>query len=75
MFILGDDRDFFGGIGSNGALKSNAVSDFELAKGVKYDFKKGVMHNLKADDSIRGHSDITGKEVARAISHAVDVGQ
>lgn len=71
---IGGPDDLYGGIGSNGALKTpernNAVTTL-LKPDEPYHLASGKVHNLKADDHITGHSDITNDAVAHAILSAV----
>ncbi|HEV2147475.1 MAG TPA: hypothetical protein VGR37_08730 [Longimicrobiaceae bacterium] len=69
---LGDKDDPFGGIGRNGAQKSNAVEKFRLSPlKTRYEFEGGSLYNLLADDFVSDHSDVTDEEVAYAILSAV----
>lgn len=70
---LGDASDIFGGLGSNGTqtpetTPEGAPDGVLLAVGGAYSFSKGVKPstpcNLKADEFIKGHSDIQKDEVA-----------
>ena len=68
---VGDKNDLYGGIGANGSQGTNAV---ELVLGdaaVGYQFQAGAVHNLKADRTITGHSDVTNPAVANALGHAM----
>lgn len=73
---LGDEKDPYGGIGRNGALKTPA--SFPAAKllevGGKYAFQRGRVSNLNADAFITGHSDIAGRQVGYAVLSAVVAG-
>jgi dienelactone hydrolase len=71
---FGDEHDVFGGLGRNGAQQmetGETVVGRLLAVGSAYTFQSGKFFNLEASDFIKGHSDITGKEVAQAIRRAV----
>jgi hypothetical protein len=69
---VGDANDTFGGIGRNGAQKTpEAVSARLLDVGGSYTFQAGRLHNLLADQFIKDHSDVSGKEVAHALLAAV----
>jgi pimeloyl-ACP methyl ester carboxylesterase len=71
---LGDESDRYGGIGRNGAQKTPGVVAAKLlASGGTYSFNPGHMYNLRADDFIGGHSDVTGREVAYALVSAIAV--
>lgn len=64
---LGDENDRFGGIGSNGAIKTpEAVVGKLLAVGGKYALAKGKIFNLEATRYVKDHGDVAGKEVAYA---------
>lgn len=71
---LGDENDLYGGIGRNGAVRMKAE---EFLKGrllphtSAYQFAPKKIHNLRADEFISGHNDVTGKQVANALLHAV----
>jgi hypothetical protein len=65
---LGDKNDKYGGLGRNGAqMTPEAVEGRLLAAGSPYEFTAGKIHNLLADDYVKGHSDICGEEVAYAV--------
>jgi hypothetical protein len=71
---FGDENDVFGGLGRNGAQQMEAgetVVGKLLPVGGNYAFQAGKFFNLEASPFIKGHSDITGKEVAQAIRKAV----
>jgi hypothetical protein len=69
---VGDAADKFGGIGRNGAVKTaEAVDGRLLAVGGAYSFRPRTLHNLLADEFIRNHSDVKGKEVAYAVLSAI----
>jgi hypothetical protein len=42
-----------------------------LAAGSPYSFQAGKFFNLEGSDFIKGHGDVTGKEIAHAIRRAV----
>jgi hypothetical protein len=65
---IGGPESRFGGLGCNGAQKTPEALDGALldANGT-YAFERGKIHNLKADQFIKGHSDICGPQVARAL--------
>jgi len=74
---FGDKNDKFGGIGRNGAQKMNNGEVIEgklLPAGGAYPFQAGKFFNLESSDFIKGHSVITGKEVAHAIRRAIAAG-
>lgn len=69
---LGDKDDVFGGIGRNGAQHTaEAVAGELKAKGEKYTFEAGKLHNLKADKFIADHGDVRSPAVANAIVHVI----
>jgi hypothetical protein len=71
---LGDKNDRYGGIGRNGAQKTPEAKNAVLLKaGDSYDLEQGGMYNLRSDDFISNHSDVTGPEVANALLAAIAV--
>ena len=71
---FGDENDVFGGIGRNGAqqMESGETIPGTLgAAGASYAFQVGKFFNLESSDFIKGHSDVTGKEVAHAVRRAI----
>jgi hypothetical protein len=71
---LGDSTDRYGGIGRNGAQKTpGVVGATLLASRGPYSFELGHMYNLRADDFISNHSDVTGPEVAHALVSSIAV--
>lgn len=71
---LGDKNDRYGGIGRNGAQKTPEAEDaILLGSGGSYRFDAGGLYNLRSDDFISDHSDVTGKEVAHALLSAIAV--
>jgi hypothetical protein len=71
---FGDENDQFGGIGRNGAqqmAQGDVVAGKLLAVNGAYSLQPGKFHNLEASDFVSGHGDITGCEVAWALSRAV----
>ncbi len=76
---LGDENDIFGGLGSNGTQTKvttpEGISGTLLAVGQPYPFvndvKPSTPCNLKADEFIKGHSDIQKPEVAFALTVAM----
>lgn len=68
---IGDENDRYGGLGGNGAQKTNeALKRTLLASGEVYDFETGKVFNLNSDKYICGHSDIVKPEVAGALTSA-----
>jgi len=69
---LGDKDDPFGGIGRNGAQHTaEAVAGELKARGEKYTFQAGKLHNLKADKFIADHGDVRNPAVANAIVNVI----
>jgi hypothetical protein len=70
---LGDAGDRYGGIGRNGAVKTDEAMIGTLLppRTAGYAFAKGKLYNLNADACIGGHSDICKPEVAYAVLTAV----
>ncbi len=69
---LGDENDRYGGIGRNGAQKTpEAVPGDLLAIEGSYQFEPGKVYNLKSDQFIMHHGDISGKEVIHAVLSAI----
>jgi hypothetical protein len=73
---IGDENDKFGGIGRNGAQKmeSGEVSTGETVLrdvGGIYAFSAGKFFNLKGDQFISNHGDVTNKQVVNAVLNAV----
>lgn len=77
---IGDANDIFGGLGSNGTQTKDTtpegIAGSLLALGQVYSFAAGVKsstpYNLKADEFIKGHSDIQKPEVAFALCTAMN---
>jgi hypothetical protein len=70
--FLGGENDPYGGMGRNGAQHTPEAEKLEMNElGRKYTFSRNKVYNLKADKFIRGHTEVTGDEVAYAILHAV----
>lgn len=78
---LGDANDVFGGLGSNGTQTRQTTPEGDagtmLPVGGPYPFAGGCdaskPFNLKADDYIKGHSDIRKPEVAYALAVAMAI--
>jgi hypothetical protein len=73
---IGDENDKFGGIGRNGAqrMESGEVDTNQTAlrdTGEKYTFSAGKFFNLRGDSFIKGHGDVTGKQIVNAVLNAV----
>jgi hypothetical protein len=68
---FGDRTDLYGGIGANGSQGTNAA-ELVLGDGASdYQFQAGAVHNLNADHTISGHSDVTNPAVANALGHSM----
>jgi predicted alpha/beta hydrolase family esterase len=71
---FGDENDVYGGLGRNGVQKmqtGETVAGTLLAVGGSYAFQTGKFFNLESSAFIKGHSDITGREVAYALRKAL----
>jgi hypothetical protein len=68
---LGDKSSKYGGIGRNGAQKSDAVDASLLDVGASYGLKAKRLHNLEAEAFIKNHGDVTNARVAYAVLTAV----
>jgi hypothetical protein len=70
---LGGPKDPFGGLGRNGAQKTDGSLFLKLLpSGSTYSLKSHVANNLNGDTVIDGHSDICKPEIASALLCAVD---
>ncbi len=70
---LGDENDKYGGLGRNGAQQMNTGESVKadlLPVGKAYSLTPGKIHNLRADDFVKNHSDVTGPEVFAAVAAA-----
>jgi hypothetical protein len=73
---MGDENDKFGGIGRNGAQKTEPC---EVDKNEtvlretdeEYVFSGGKLFNLRGDSFIRDHGDVAGKQVVNATLNAI----
>lgn len=72
---VGDRNDPYGGIGSNGAQNLEEKTEgFLLDIGQDYaGWRDGGVNNLHSDTFIKGHSDVTGTQVAHALLSAFGV--
>ena len=73
---FGDENDKFGGLGRNGAQKmenDEVIKGNLLDAGGNYSFHAGKFFNLEGSAFIKGHGDVTGKEVAHAVRKAISV--
>jgi hypothetical protein len=69
---LGDKNSLYGGLGANGAQKTDEAVDAKLLPtSGAYQFTAGKLYNLNADPFISNHSDICKDEVAHAVLAAV----
>jgi hypothetical protein len=69
---VGDAADRYGGIGRNGAQRTpEAVAATLLPVGGSYRWQPGRLHNLRADQFIASHLDVTGQQVGYAILSAI----
>ena len=74
---IGDASSTYGGLGSNGAQHTPEAKDNAgtlKPVGEEYTFTAGKVYNLKADQFIKDHSDVTGHQVAYALLHAIREG-
>lgn len=68
----GDEQDQYGGIGRNGAQQTDEREQLVLGQpGQAYAWKAGRIHNLRGDDVIDDHSDVTGEEITYAFASAL----
>jgi predicted alpha/beta hydrolase family esterase len=70
---LGDENDKYGGLGRNGAQQMNTGEVIKadlLPVGKTYSLTPGKIHNLRADDFVKNHGDVTGPEVVAAVAAA-----
>ncbi len=71
---FGDQNDPYGGMGRNGAKHTPEVdtsAQVMLMPGGSYNFQPNRVYNLRADDFIKVHSDVTGLQVAYALLCAI----
>lgn len=69
---MGDEHDQYGGIGRNGAQQTDEREQLVLGQpGQAYAWKPGRIHNLRGDDVIADHSDVTGEEITYAFASAL----
>jgi hypothetical protein len=71
---LGDENDPYGGLGRNGAQRTPEAKGSEgllKAVGEDYNFQRNRVFNLRADNFIKDHGDVTGHQVAYAILRCV----
>lgn len=71
---FGDENDKFGGLGRNGAQKmetDEVIKGNLLDAGGDYSFQTGKFFNLEGSAFIKGHGDVTGKEIANAVRKAI----
>jgi hypothetical protein len=73
---LGDESDPYGGMGRNGAQHTPEAQFRDLEEaGAEYGFKPGTVYNLRADNFISSHGDVTGHQVAYAFWNGVVAGE
>jgi predicted alpha/beta hydrolase family esterase len=71
---FGDENDKFGGLGRNGAQQmevGEVVKGNLLDAAGDYQFQAGKFFNLEGSPFIKGHGDVTGKEITHAVRKAV----
>jgi hypothetical protein len=71
---FGDENDKFGGLGRNGAQQmeiDEVVKGNLLDAGGDYQFQVGKFFNLEGSPFIKGHGDVTGKEITHAVRNAI----
>jgi hypothetical protein len=71
---FGDKDDAFGAMGRNGAQKmedGECIVGQLLPVGANYTFQPGKYFNLEADDFVKDHRDVTGKEICYAVRKAI----
>jgi hypothetical protein len=71
---FGDENDKFGGLGRNGAQQMEAgevVKSNLLDATGDYQFQVGKFFNLEGSPFIKGHGDVTGKEITHAVRKAI----
>jgi hypothetical protein len=72
---LGDENDPYGGMGRNGAQKTQeAIAGVLGDLDGEYAFTPGAVFNLRADQFIGDHSDITGHQVTYALWNGLVAG-
>jgi hypothetical protein len=69
---LGGPGDRFGGLGSNGAVRTAEADALTMEDAAhRYQFPAGRISNLRADDHVRKHSDVGNPAVANALHAAM----
>ncbi|GEM45694.1 alpha/beta hydrolase [Deinococcus cellulosilyticus] len=68
---FGDQNSQYGGLGRNGAQKSDAVIGTLQATSGKYAFEQGRIYNFEASAYIKEHSDICHPETAHLLLSAI----
>jgi hypothetical protein len=68
---LGDKDSKYGGLGRNGAQKSDAIELKMVAVGVPYALRAQRINNLNADSFIKNHGDVSSQEVAYLVLSAI----
>lgn len=68
---LGDASDLYGGIGANGSVGTAADALPMQAPSGSYDLRARNITNVRADEHISGHSDVTNAAVVNLLAHAL----
>jgi hypothetical protein len=71
---LGDKDSAYGGLGRNGAQKSQALEMVMAKGGGPYSLQKGKLHNFLADACIENHGDVRNESVAALVLAAIAAG-
>jgi len=73
---LGDENDPYGGLGRNGVQRTPETAEADTLHPLNesYRFEPGRVFNLRADQFIKDHGDVTGHQVAYAFLHGVVAG-
>jgi hypothetical protein len=69
---LGDKDSPYGGLGRNGAQKSDAIELKMIKDEGAYRLTKGKLHNLQADACIKDHGDVRNRSVALGVLSAIE---
>lgn len=70
---LGDKDSKYGGLGRNGAQKSDAIELKMVAAGTPHTLRAKRFSNLNADSLIKDHGDVSNREVAYLVLSAIAV--
>jgi hypothetical protein len=69
---IGDANSRFGGLGSNGAQRTpEAVTAQLLKTDANYEFARNGVYNLRADDIVTSHGNVSNRPVAHAVLRAM----